>query len=1089
MPFKENSKQLEDSFEQAKRRFYSLEKRLASNPNTQQRYKDFIQEFIDLKHLEVVPSEDLQKSSHQAYYLPHHCVFKDDSTTTKLRVVFDASAKSQSGVSSNDILHTGATVQSDLFSILLRYRFHRFVISGDIAKMYRQIALDDSVRDFHRILWRNDKNEPLLHYRMTRVTYGVKPSAFLATRCVKEIGQKSGGALFASSIENDFYVDDYLSGASTKQEAKDLMLGVIAELKKYGMELRKWTSNAPELIFELPENLRENSNQDKLFDESYQIKALGVKWRPNTDQFCFQVTLEPITTFTKRSLLSDISKLFDPLGWLAPVIIIYKVLMQETWTAGTKWDQELPSHVIDRWFQLRNQLPLLNDLQLPRCILPPQECVNFQLHLFTDASEQAYAAAIYSRMVDCTGTVSVNLLASKTRVTPVKTVSLPRLELCAAHLGIQLLKTVIKVLNLVQYKNYDIFAWSDSTIVLQWISQLPRKWTTFVANRVAQIQDVTEPSQWNHVPSQSNPADLPTRGISPSELLVSKLWWNGPIWLSCEADAWPQMPTTTSTVPEKRKSSSEEDEKSTQRTAQTFSVCITDTSDDLVNVERFSKLSRLLRTTVFVLRARNIFLLSLKKERRPVLKEITFEELQNAKFLLVSQLQRNHFSKEFKQLQQQKPLDRNSSILNLTPFFDADYDVIRVGGRLGQSSYREDKKFPLLLPKESHFTTLVIHSFHEASLHGGGQLTLNLIREEYWPIAGKVQVKSMIRQCIKCRRFDAKAPIQMMADLPTERITPSKPFVFTGIDFAGPIITLPNEKTYIAIFLCFVVKATHLELVSSLTKEACLNALQRFTSRRGVPQKIYSDNGRNFTGARSDLLKIQDLMSKNSENTITDFGTELGASWIILENHENPEWIMIPPRAPHFGGLWEAAVRRMKHHLRRSLGSQILTYEELLNYVTQIESIMNSRPLYPLSTDPNDLEVLTPAHFLIGQPFRALPLHDLPRSFPLDQRFRLLQNLISSFWIKWKRDYLVHLQIRKRWFKDGERVSVGDMVLVAEDNQPPLCWKLGRVISGFEGNDNINRVVKVKTTQSEIVRPVVKLRKLFSEEEVNRSVP
>ena len=228
---------------------------MASNPNTQQRYKDFIQEFIDLKHLEVVPSEDLQKSSHQAYYLPHHCVFKDDSTTTKLRVVFDASAKSQSGVSLNDILHTGATVQSDLFSILLRYRFHRFVISGDIAKMYRQIALDDSVRDFHRILWRNDKNEPLLHYRMTRVTYGVKPSAFLATRCVKEIGQKSGGALFASSIEKDFYVDDYLSGASTKQEAKDLMLGVIAELKKYGMELRKWTSNAPELILELPEKI------------------------------------------------------------------------------------------------------------------------------------------------------------------------------------------------------------------------------------------------------------------------------------------------------------------------------------------------------------------------------------------------------------------------------------------------------------------------------------------------------------------------------------------------------------------------------------------------------------------------------------------------------------------------------------------------------------------------------------------------------------------------------------------------------------------------------------------------------------------
>ena len=305
-----------------------------------------------------------------------------------------------------------------------------------------------------------------------------------------------------------------------------------------------------------------------------------------------------------------------------------------------------------------------------------------------------------------------------------------------------------------------------------------------------------------------------------------------------------------------------------------------------------------------------------------------------------------------------------------------------------------------------------------------------------------------------------------MADLPSERITPSKPFTYTGLDFAGPIITEPDIKTYIAVFVCFSVKATHLELVSSLTKEACLNALQRFSSRRGVPQRIYTDNATNFIGARNDLLKIQDLLEKGKQS-IRSFGSEHGT-----------EWVMIPPRAPHFGGLWEAAVKRMKHHLRRSVGTHVLTYEELSNYLCQIEAIMNSRPLTPLSNDPDDLTVLTPAHFLVGGPLKALPLHNVPISLQLDERYRLLQKLTSSFWKSWRRDYLVHLQIRKRWFKDGERLTVGDFVLIAEDNQPPLHWKKGRIIEVYEGNDETNRVVKVKTIPGDIIRPVVKLRKM-----------
>ena len=317
-----------------------------------------------------------------------------------------------------------------------------------------------------------------------------------------------------------------------------------------------------------------------------------------------------------------------------------------------------------------------------------------------------------------------------------------------------------------------------------------------------------------------------------------------------------------------------------------------------------------------------------------------------------------------------------------------------------------------------------------------------------------------------------------MADLPRERIQPSRPFTLTGLDFAGPIITKPDDKTYVAVFVCFATKAVHLELVSSLTKEACLGALKRFTGRRGTPARIYTDNATNFMGARNDLMKLEALLQSNSESSITSFGTVEGL-----------EWVMIPPRAPHFGGLWEAAVRKMKHHLRRVVGKQILTYKELLSYVVQIEAILNSRPLTPATEDPNDLAPLTPGHFLIESPITTVAQRKPENPTSLGQRFRLLQELVNSFWKTWQRDYLVYLQVRKRWLKDGFTFKCGELVLIAEDNQPPLHWKMGRITEIYPGNDEIVRVVKLKTSTGELVRPVVKIRKLPIESSVEEAPP
>ncbi|XP_063727120.1 uncharacterized protein LOC134854694 [Symsagittifera roscoffensis] len=286
LPFKPNS-QLGDSLAQAKRRFNYLERRLEQNPELKDRYTAFIDEFLDMGHMEYIPPGEIEKPVDSVYYLPHHCVFKEDSTTTKLRVVFDGSATTSTGQSLNDTLMVGPTVQDDLYSIIMRFRFYPIALSADIAKMYRQVALEDKSKDFHRILWRSNKSDEIKHLRMTRVTYGIASSAFHSTRCLNEVANQSKNPMIKESLKNCFYVDDFLGGANDKHEAKKLISDLCEELNSYEFPLRKWTLSNAKIIEGLPEHLREKSDVLELFSDEYKIKALGVSWKPNKDIFLF----------------------------------------------------------------------------------------------------------------------------------------------------------------------------------------------------------------------------------------------------------------------------------------------------------------------------------------------------------------------------------------------------------------------------------------------------------------------------------------------------------------------------------------------------------------------------------------------------------------------------------------------------------------------------------------------------------------------------------------------------------------------------------------------------------------------------------
>ena len=928
--------------------------------------------------------------------------------------------------------------------------------------MYRQVGLKAEGRNFHRILWRDESTYELKHLRMLRVIYGVSCSAHLSIRCLREIANKTSLPHVATALNDAFYVDDFLGGADSRESAQKLIENLRGEFNKHGFPLRKWASSDPELIRNMPNDLRAENDDLKLFSKEYNVKALGISWKPNKDIFVFKCDLDPIDSLTKRRLLSAISKLFDPLGWLAPVVILFKVLMQQTWVRGLDWNDSLPTDIETTWRELSSDLPAIRNIQIPRPVVTGK-MADLQIHVFADASEKAYAAVIFSRATDTLGNVSVSILASKTRVAPVKTVSLPRLELCGAELASKLASTFVKILDVTEIDS-SLHAWTDSTIVLHWLSQLPKTWTTFVANRVSAIQAVLPRSRWKHVPSADNPADLASRGCKAMQLSQTELWWIGPKWLAETSEKWPHSSIDKDLIddlPEKRVKLQTLHVVSTTPNYQTRNEL-----SKLVNVRAYSSLKKLIRILAYVLH----FIKRVRKEGGSD-DPLQPENLKEAKFLLIRMDQKEYFSDELAVLRKDEPLEMRSKHHSLAPFLDRYYNVIRVGERLAQSPYNEGKKFPVLISKDSPLALLLVHHYHEVAFHGGGQLTLNLIRQEFWIVNAKPLVNRIIRNCVTCYRFNTSPPTQLMADLPADRVTPSGPFHNSRIDFAGPFLVKNGDneikKVYIALFICMSTKAIHMELVSSLTKDDCILALRRFIARRGKPARIITDNGTNFLGARRDLLKLRALLDKNDKhNSIITFIHQVAC-----------EWLTIPPRAPHFGGIWEVAIKSMKRHLRRVVGLQILSYEKFLTVLNQIEAILNSRPLFPLTNDPNDTVALTPAHFLIGDTMHAMPGRDTIK-MNASTRFKLIQKIQEDFWKSWKREYPTELQIRRKWFLNGPEYRVGDLVLIAEDNEVPLQWKTCRIIEIYSGNDDIVRVCKVKTSSSTFIRPIVKLRKL-----------
>ncbi|XP_059223205.1 uncharacterized protein LOC131996995 [Stomoxys calcitrans] len=1040
IPFKNEVSQLGESFHNAERRFLSLRRRLNNDLTTRELYDDFMKEYLRLGHMTVVEKDELE---HIKYYSPHQCVLRPESSSTKLRVVFDCSAKTSSGMSLNDVMMKGPVVQDDLLSIVLRFRCYKYGITADVCKMYRQMWVTEEDANYQAVLWQPPESEAIQVYRLKTITYGTTSAPYLATRCLNMLGESCVAEypMAARAIMSDFYMDDLISGTNKEKEIFELYHQLTSAVGTAQLSLRKWYSNSTSFLESLGSLEKEKTLR---VNEADIIKTLGIVWAPVEDTFRYVWPMFDVTrAVTKRIVLSELAKLFDPLGLINPVIVKGKIFMQDMWILKLNWDESLPLDMYNNWVEYRGKLKGVEDIAVPRYVLSDNFC-RVEMHGFADASKRAYGCCIYIRTVAEDGRITVRLWSAKSRVAPLKTQSLPRLELLAAEL---LSELVCKTKANFPLDINGTYLWTDSEIVLDWLSEHPSHWNTFIANRVSSIQEQCKTAIWRHVPSKLNPADIISRGAYAFELHDS-IWFTGPQFLLKYYCDWPVNKT--------RQKRSEVEE---ERVRSPVSLLVQAEKPVFVSwMERHSDVQKLLRLVTLL----RFAFRKLKPES---------ESLDESLMRIVYALQQHYFREEFAILSKQRDLPASSKYKSLSLFIENENAVplIRVGGRLANANLPYDSKHQILLPTDSKLVKTYVRHIHRTHYHASTQALMALLRQRFWIPHARKLVRSVVGSCLHCFRYRPKVCNQLMGDLPVSRVSVARPFTVSGVDFCGPFITTVNlrgartTKSYVAVFICFCTKAVHMEVVSDLTAKAFIAALKRFVARRGLCAQLFCDNATNFVGARRELKEMRQIFfDQQVQNKIS--------AYCIAKNIE---FHHIPPRSPHFGGLWEAAVKSAKYHLNRVFGESHLTFEELSTVVAEIEAILNSRPLTTMSNDPNDESVLTPGHFLTGGPIAGIaePILDA-KEWSYKDRWLRVSAIQQHFWKRWSMEYLHELQQKVKWTKKQKNLEVGELVLVAEDNLPPKQWLLGRVVSVHKDAKGVVRVAEVKTKNGQIRRAI-----------------
>ena len=1066
-PWIKSPKTLPNNFPACLGRLRATERRLAKRGVAYARaYSDQISDMVERKVARKLTNEEMKKYQGPVHYIPHHEILKPDSKSTPFRIVFNSSA-SYMGHVLNDYYAKGPDILGNLFGILLRFRQNPVAMVGDISKMYNCVLLSEVDKMTHRFLWRdmNTDKEPD-HYCLQTVTFGDRPSGVIAMTALHNTAEmfKEKYPETTAMIINNSYVDDILHSCENTAEAHEKMTTIEEILKEGGFQIKQWVISGSHVKTE---------DSLKIIDTEVE-KVLGMIWEPKKDQFSYKVrinfsarlknvhtgpylTLKEIVhempkKLTKRMLLSQVASLYDPLGLITPFTIRCKLLMRQLITLKEEreadkrlgWDEPIPDEIYGHWVCLFKDMYALEDVKYKRCIKPDDAIGNPTLVVFADASNVAYSACAYIRFELKDGSFSAQLLASKSRIAPIRQITIPRLELCAAVLAARLRKVIEKETSLA----FDrVLHLTDSMIVRSQIQNESHGFGAFVGTRVAEIQTTTNTNEWWWVATDGNAADYATRPQHPTQMGSESVWQRGPKYLTLPIDQWPIKQPCIKELPDKNSVSLQ------------YNINIIQTVTPVMDIDRVSCYKRMIKTTAIII------CISKKKTFKGILNTLTSDDMKEAEMYWVRMAQ-----SEFRE-------DWNKRFKRLGPSKD-EKDIIVVGERI--SNWLKDNwnqsKF-ILLPQNHRFTRLYIAHLHNID-HGGVDLTLAKLQSKYWVPRARKVIKLIKKNCVTCRKVDKLLVGQQIGQLPEQRLKPSPAFFNTSLDLFGPLMIRDTvkrrtrAKVYGVIFTCLASRAVFIDLTEGYDTQSFLSTFRRFVSIRGYPHTVHSDMGTQLMAASKE---IRDMTEKWNIQQISNFGLQQGMTWSFNKS----------ANAPWQNGACESLIKSVKRLLVIAIGENVLSFGELQTVLFEVSNILNERPIglkpgYDISLGaylcPNDL--------LLGRASNRVPSGPMVDTSDTRKRFSMVQSIITTFWRRWMRDYFPTLTIRQKWHTTIRNLRKGDVVLVQDSDLIRGNWKLAQVETAEPGRDGKVRdvVVRYKISNS---NPTCKAGK---DRLINRSV-
>lgn len=1064
LPFRSPRRLLPNNRCYALKRLESLRRMFDKKPVMKTHFVEFMKNMLDNKHAELAPPCDKNK---ETWYLPTFGVYHPQKPE-KIRVVFDSSAQFE-GVSLNDVLLTGPDLNNTLVGVLLRFRKDLIAITADIEQMFYCFVVQEEHRDYLRFLWYkdNDLSKDVVDYRMRVHVFGNSPSpavAIYGMRMAAKEAEREYGTDARNFIEQDFYVDDALKSFPTEEEAVDVLQRVKEMLAQSNLRLHKITSNKAKVVsaFSPEDRAKEIKNLDITTDKLHLQRSLGVIWNTVSDMFTFDVPQEQ-KPFTRRGVLSTVNSLFDPLGLIAPVTIKGRLLLRDLTSQDLEWDKPLPEDMYDEWRRWQDSLQHLKTLHIPRAYVSfsISQAIFIELCMFSDASVKAIGAVAYLKATHADGHSEVGFVMGKAKLAPMPDLTIPRLELCAAVLSVEmaeLLKEELKV------KIDKLTFFTDSKVVLGYIHNTKRRFQVYVNNRVQRIKQSSVPDQWKYVPTEHNPADHASRSLSANKLEGTS-WWSGPAFLLDAKKVTPEKGPFDLVDPEMD-----------VEIRQNVTVLVTRATSSLLGstrFQRFSKWSSLVKAIAYLHHIAQSFK---SKDQgcsgwHLCKRSLTKEALSQAEHSIIRCVQHEVYAEEIKRIKANQDLPHNSSLYKLKPIIDSE-DLLRIGGRLSESKLLSHEANPLVIPRKHHIATLLIRHHHEAVKHQGRHFTEGAVRASgLWLVGAKRSISSVIHKCVTCKKLRGKTEQQIMADLPTERLQTEPPFSYVGLDVFGPWEVSArrtkgghaNSKRWAVLFTCMSTRAIHVEVIEALSSSSFINALRRFFAIRGPAKQLRSDCGTNFIGASKELNLDP---AKPGHTSVEDYLRE-----------ERCSWVFNPPHSSHMGGVWErmiGIVRRILDSMLLQAGNPSLTHEVLTTLLAEVTAIVNARPLVPVSSDPEAPLILTPM-MLLTQKTQKIPVPpgDFTKANMFKHQWKRVQVLADTFWTRWQKEYLNTLQSRQKWQQKRPNLKEKDVVLLKDKQLKRNEWPMGIVVKTLPSKDGVVRKVEVKV-------PHDKSTKIFS---------